>query len=220
MSTIIEPTFEISYLLVGLLLSVLVLIKGRKQIPYIILASVGFTIIATDAMSIIPRYIGFSFERLERIYAFIGVGKSVISILMSCIYLLVYVGYKYILKKKTNPFVDITIYVLAAVKVIVSLIPQYGLELNHNYYLWAFLSNLPLIFVGVLTAFFAFKWTKIQDDKFFKIIETIFIASLISFDFILAFKNHALPLVIMAITIVVMICGTSLYNYQTIRKQE
>ena len=120
----------------------------------------------------------------------------------------------------SSTFVDITIYVLAAVKVIVSLIPQYGLELNHNYYLWAFLSNLPLIFVGVLTAFFAFKWTKIQDDKFFKIIEAIFIASLISFNFILAFKNHALPLVIMAFTIIVIICGTSLYNYQTIRKQE
>ena len=220
MSTIIEPTFEISYLLVGLLLSVLVLIKGRKQIPYLILASVGFTIIATDAMIIIPKYLGFSFTELEYVYSFIGVGKSVVSIVMSIIYLLTFGGYKHVLKKKTDPFIDITIYVLASVKIIISLIPQYGLELNHDYYLWAFLSNLPFIIVGVLTAFFAFKWTKRQDDKLFKIIEAVFIASLLSFDFVLAFKDHTLPLVIMALMIVLVVCGTSLYNYQTIRKQE
>ena len=220
MFTNFEPTFEIAYLLVGLLLSVLVLVKGRKQIPYLILASVGFTIIATDAMVIVPKYAGFTFEQLEYVYSYIGVGKSIVSILMSIIYLLTYVGYKHVLKKKTDPFIDITIYTLAAVKIIISFIPQYGLELSQNYYLWAFLNNLPFVIVGVITAFFAFKWTRMQDDKLFKLIEAIFVASLLSYNFVLAFKDHTIPLVIMSFMVVLVICGTSLYNYQTIRKQE
>lgn len=221
MSTIIEPTFEIAYLLVGFVLSVLVFIKGRKKIPYLILASVGFTIIASDAMTIVPRYAGFTFDQLEYAYSVIGVGSSVISIFMSCLYLAIYILYKHIYKKKTDPLIDITIYVLAAVKVIISLIPQYGFEINHNYYFFRFLSNLPFIVVGTLTAFYAFRWTKIQDnDKLFKFLEAIFIASLISFDFILAFKDNSLPLIIIAFMFALVIFGTSLPNYQTIRKQE
>ena len=91
MNIIIEPTFEVVYALIGLFLSIFVLIKGRKKIPYIILASIGFSIVVTDAMTIIPNYLGLSFVKLENFYEILGIGKAAISITLTLLYLSIYI---------------------------------------------------------------------------------------------------------------------------------
>ena len=96
MNIIIEPTFEVVYALIGLFLSIFVLIKGRKKIPYIILASIGFSIVVTDSMTIIPNYLGLSFVKLENFYEILGIGKAAISITLTLLYLSIYILYKII----------------------------------------------------------------------------------------------------------------------------
>jgi len=220
MTTIIEPTFEVAYAIIGLFLSIFVLIKGRKRIPYIIMASIGFSIVLTDSMVIIPKYLGLSFLELENFHKTLGMGSAAMSITLSLIYVAIYALYKIIKNKNTPAIIDITVIVLAASKVIISIASVYGFELIENYYLVSFLSNIPLIGLGFISAFYTLKWTSKTDDELYKKISLLFASALLSYTFVLTFKNSFIPLIIVAFGSVVLLFFPKFIGLNTIVKQE
>ena len=220
MNIIIEPTFEVVYALIGLFLSIFVLIKGRKKSPYIILASIGFSIVVTDSMTIIPNYLGLSFVKLENFYEILGIGKAAISITLTLLYLSIYILYKIIKRKETPILIDITLYVLAASKIIISLIPITTFEIVNNYFLISFIGNIPFIFLGLLVALYTFKWTSVADDELFEKLSILFAEALLSFTFVVVFNNYYIPLIITVFTGAILLFPTNFIGYQTIKKIE
>ena len=214
----VEPTFEIAYLAAGLIISIFVLIKSRKRIPYLLLGSMGLTLVICDAMVIIPKMIGDWCFDLHDIYSYVGIGRTAITITMTTLFVLIYFFYRKIKSKEVNPIMDWFVSVLAAIRIGMTLIPISDIQLSGNYEPY-FLRNIPFIALSSIVVFYSYKWTTTDIDYFFEGIEMAFIAMLAFFAVSHSFKTNNF-VIISLFPIVLGIVAISLIKFRFIRKRE
>ena len=219
MNQLVEPTFEIAYLAAGLIISIIVLLKSKKRIPYLLLAGLGLTLVICDAMVIIPKMIGDWCFKLNDIYNYVGIGRTAITITMTTLFVLVYFFYRKIKSKEVNPIMDWFVSVLAAIRILMTLIPISDIRLAGDYSQY-FYRNIPFIALSSIVVFYSYKWTKNDIDYFFEGIEMAFIAMLALFAVSHSFKTNSNVLVISLFPILVGIVAISLIKFRFIRKKE
>ena len=168
MQKIMEPAFEILYLLAGLLISVFILIKSKKRTQYVLFGVMGLVLVFGDSFHLIPRIIHSWELGDENIYAALGIGKLVTSITMTFFYLLLYWFFKIRYAKKTPLALDLTLYGLALVRVVLCLLPYNDWTNKDAPYLWGIYRNIPFLIMGVLMVILCFKWAKEEQDKTFR----------------------------------------------------
>ena len=69
MQKIMEPAFEIAYLLVGLAISIFILVKSKKRVPYVLFGVMGLVLVFGDSFHLIPRILNSWELGGENIYA-------------------------------------------------------------------------------------------------------------------------------------------------------
>ena len=168
MKAIMEPTFEIAYLLCGLFLSIYILLKSRKRISYIIFGVMGLTLVLGDAAHLVPRMLDAWNVPVTDIYAFLGIGKAVTSITMTIFYVFLYWFYKLQYNKRNIIYIDIAVYVLAIARIVLCLLPQNEWTVKDSPYFWGLYRNIPFIILGLLMVTLSYRWTKQYDDIYFK----------------------------------------------------
>ena len=215
----VEPTFEIAYLAVGLIISIYVLIKSRKRIPYLLLGSMGLTLVVCDAMVIIPKMIGDWCFDLQDIYNYVGVGRSAITIVMTTLFVLIYFFYRKVKSKEVNPVMDWFVSILAVIRIVMTLIPISDIRLAGNYERY-FFRNIPFIVMSSTVVFYSYKWTKTDMDYLFKGIEAAFIAMLAFFAVSHSFNTTNNFMFIFLFPVVLGIVAISLIKFRFIRKRE
>ena len=215
----VEPTFEIAYLAVGLIISIYVLIKSRKRIPYLLLGSMGLTLVVCDAMVIIPKMIGDWCFDLQDIYNYVGVGRSAITIVMTTLFVLIYFFYRKVKSKEVNPVMDWFVSVLAVIRIVMTLIPISDIRLAGNYERY-FFRNIPFIVMSSTVVFYSYKWTKTDMDYLFEGIEASFIAMLAFFAVSHSFNTTNNFMFIFLFPVVLGIVAISLIKFRFIRKRE
>ena len=215
----VEPTFEIAYLAAGLIISIFVLIKSRKRIPYLLLGSMGLTLVICDAMVIIPKMIGDWCFDLQDIYNYVGIGRTAITITMTTLFVLIYFFYRHVKSKEVNPIMDWIVSVLAAIRIGMTLIPISDIQLSGNYEQY-FLRNIPFIALSSIVVIYSYKWTKTDMDYFFEGIEAAFIAMLTLFAVSHSFKTSNNFMLISLFPILTGIVTISLIKFRFIRKKE
>ena len=219
MNQLMEPTFEIAYLAAGLIISIFVLFKSKKRIPYLLLGSMGLTLIVCDAMVIIPKMIDAWVFDLEDIYRYVGVGRSMITIMMTVIFVLTYFFYRKIQKKEVNPVMDWIVSILAFVRITITLIPISDIQLIGNYQNY-FFRNIPFIALASIVIFYSYKWSKTDLDYFFEGIEVAFIAILAVLSVSHSLKTTTNFVFIPLLTFAIIVGSISLIRFRFIRKQE
>ncbi|MBQ7242895.1 MAG: hypothetical protein IJS52_01655, partial [Bacilli bacterium] len=101
MQKIFEPAFEILYLVIGLAISIFILVKSHKRLPYVLFGVMGLVLVFGDSFHLIPRIVN-SWELGDaNIYAYLGIGKLVTSITMTVFYLILFWFFKLRYQKKT-----------------------------------------------------------------------------------------------------------------------
>ncbi len=220
MYSLMEPSFEIAYLLLGLILSIYVIIKGRNRVPFLLLAGAGLTIVITDSLTIIPNLLGYSFQRFENLYHLMGVGQNIISITTITIYVAVYVLYRIVYKDKINPIIDWFIYGLSITRIALSIIPVEGIQLSQNYYLLSVLENIPVLGLGIAISFVSFKFASFKDKYEIREFERLFFESVFVFSSFALFVNRIIPLIITALAVIFEISFSSFIGYRYIKKLE
>ena len=178
MQKIMEPAFEIAYLLVGLAISIFILVKSKKRIPYVLFGVMGLVLVFGDSFHLIPRIINSWELGGENIYAALGIGKLVTSITMTIFYLILYWFFKLRYQKKTPLSLDVCLYALAAIRIVLCLLPFNDWTSKDAPYLWGIYRNIPFVIMGILMVILCFKWNK--EDKPFKL---AYIAISLSFIF-------------------------------------
>ena len=220
MYSLMEPSFEIAYLLLGLILSIYVIIRGRNRVPFLLLAGAGLTIVITDSLTIIPNLLGYSFQRFENLYRLMGVGQNIISITTITIYVAVYVLYRIVYKDKINPVIDWFIYGLSITRIVLAIIPVEGIQLSQNYYLLSVLENIPVLGLGIAISFISFKFTSFEDAYEIREFKKLFFENVLVFSSFVLFVDKIIPLIITALAVIFEISFSSFIGYRYIKKLE
>ena len=170
-----ESFFDIFYLLTATIIGILILKKARNQTEKLMGAAV-LILGCGDAFHLVPRVLNY-FVSADFNTA-LGIGKLVTSITMTVFYILMFhIGCScYKIRENKNALQ--AVYLLAAVRVIICLLPQNGWEQNESSVLWGILRNIPFVILGILVILLYFRYR--QEIRRFR---TMWLWILLSFAF-------------------------------------
>lgn len=180
MKKIMEPGFEILYLLGGLIISILILVYAKRRKEFILFGVMGLTLVIGDSFHLIPRMLNAWEININDIYVYLGIGKLITSITMTIFYIFLYHFFKIRYQKKNTLYLDITIYLLSLIRIILCLLPYNEWTSSSSSYIWGIYRNIPFVIMGIIMVYLTYKWAKENDDKTFKY---IYIAISLSFIF-------------------------------------
>lgn len=168
MQKIMEPIFEIGYLLFAMVAGIFFLISyyKRKDGKILLLALMTLLLGIGDAFHLIPRMVGLLSDGLENHTFSLGLGKLITSITMTVFYLLFYFFFVIKYDKKDTKVFTIILLALALIRVALLALPQNGWFEKDPSYLFAILRNIPFCLMGGLFVVLSCLWTK--EDRFFK----------------------------------------------------
>lgn len=150
MQAIMETIFDIAYLVTVLTLGILLIMKSEKGTLTKKFGVMAVVLGGGDAFHLVPRMIALWTNGMEANAAALGVGKLVTSITMTAFYVILY----YIWRERyhvtdRNRF-TVAIWVLAALRVLLCLLPQNQWLSYQQPLLFGVLRNIPFALMGIL----------------------------------------------------------------------
>lgn len=158
-----ETTFDVLYLVFAILTGIVILLR-RKNRNDVLMGTAALVLGIGDSFHLVPRVLNYYIGR--DLTWFLGFGKLVTSITMTVFYILVFLLYKGVYKKddKSTKTTGITLYILAALRIAICLLPGNNWFTGEGTVLWGVLRNLPFIVIGAIIVFLYFKVRR--EDKY------------------------------------------------------
>ncbi len=158
-----ESTFDILYLIFAILTGILILIKRRNRNDAL-MGTAALVLGLGDSFHLVPRVLNYFID--SDFTWFLGFGKLVTSITMTIFYILVFLLYKSVYNRddKNTKTIGIAIYALAALRIVLCLMPGNNWFTGEGSMLWGVLRNLPFIVIGGIVVYLYFKVRK--EDKY------------------------------------------------------
>lgn len=182
MQAIMEPIFEIAYLICVITLGILILrqASGRKQFK--LFGIMAIILGCGDAFHLVPRIYASWTDGVENHAAALGFGTAVTSVTMTVFYVLMYHVWQERYNKKTNPPLTCTVYLLAAARVILCLFPQNDWLSADAPLSWGIYRNIPFTILGIIIIVLFFTQARKNNDRSFRF---MWLAIVLSFAFYL-----------------------------------
>ena len=116
-----ESAFDIIYLLFAVTAGICILCRRRDRIGTL-MGSAALILGCGDAFHLVPRVLDYFID--ADLTAWLGIGKLVTSVTMTVFYVLMYLLWINAYGRKKNKGLGAAVYALAAVRVILCLLPQ------------------------------------------------------------------------------------------------
>lgn len=146
-----ETVFDAAYLATVLACAVVMLFEGEIFGDRWIFGLAALLLCLGDAFHLVPRVIS-AWEEKRDYTKFLGRGKLIASITMTLFYLLLWqIGVGQFGAKALLPFTA-ALYILAALRIALSLFPQNKWQENASPLKWSLLRNIPFFLMGAFTA--------------------------------------------------------------------
>ena len=142
-----ESTFDILYLVFAIVTGV-VLLRRRKDRAGRLMGLAALILGAGDAFHLVPRVLNYFVE--ADFTAWLGVGKLVTSITMTVFYVLMFHIWQELYGKGEDRRLAGAVYLFAAVRVVLCLMPQNAWLTNAGSVRWGILRNIPFVALGAL----------------------------------------------------------------------
>ena len=158
-----ESTFDIIYLLFAVVLGISILRKRRDAAGR--LMGIAVLILGCgDAFHLIPRVLNYFIDADYTVW--LGFGKLVTSITMTVFYLLMYRLWLRVYGEREDKRLTVAVYVLAAVRILLCLMPQNRWLQNDSSVRWGVIRNIPFVILGGIDVWLFFR--KRNDDRCFR----------------------------------------------------
>ena len=160
MQAIGETLFDALYLTFAFITGIVLLVKGRSYVR--LFGAMAVVLAAGDSFHLIPRCYALFTDGLAAHTALLGTGKFITSITMTLFYIILY----YIWMErygKRNSKLTVTMWALAALRIILCLFPQNGWTSPEPSLLWGILRNIPFAAIGIILIVL-FKKSTSEDD--------------------------------------------------------
>ncbi len=196
MQQIFEPIFHVFYLLSVFVMSIFMILAGRKENNKFLLmfGIMGFTLGFGDSFHLIPRIYALvtnGVEGLEIHATALGFGKLVTSITMTLFYLILFRIWEIRFNVKESKSLKLFIGVLVFARVVLSLLPQNDWFNYDAPVSWGIYRNIPFVILGALIVYLILKEAYKNNDLTFK---------KIGYSVIISFACY-LPVVLFATTV-------------------
>lgn len=171
MQAIMEPIFEIPYLIGVVVLGFLTLrlAKGRKQ--FILFGIMSIVLGCGDAFHLVPRMWALftSGDTTLAVYApALGFGKLVTSITMTIFYVLLYQVWRQRYRVQGKKGLTVCVYLLAAARIVLCLLPQNQWLSPDAPLSWGIYRNIPFLILGGIIIVLYFGSARKTGDKAFR----------------------------------------------------
>ena len=140
-----ESFFDIVYLLFAVMSGLLILQRRRDRAGKLMGAAV-LILGCGDAFHLVPRVLHYFSD--ADLSAWMGFGKLVTSVTMTVFYVLLYRLWLVVYKEPENPKMSRMIYALAAIRILLCLLPQNRWLENESSVLWGTIRNIPFVILG------------------------------------------------------------------------
>ncbi|MGN0905653.1 MAG: hypothetical protein ACI4NM_00770 [Bullifex sp.] len=147
MQAIGETAFDAVYLTFALVTGIILLVRGRSYVR--LFGAMALVLAAGDSFHLIPRCYALFTDGLAAHRALLGTGKLITSVTMTLFYIILY----YIWMKrygKGTEKLTLTMWVLAALRIILCLFPQNGWTSPDPSLFWGILRNIPFAAIGII----------------------------------------------------------------------
>ena len=150
MQAIVETVFDAVYLVSVITIGILMIrgCKGSHQFKLFGLMAVVLG--AGDSFHLIPRALALCTTGLENFTVPLGLGKWITSVTMTVFYVLLYYVWRERYRVKGSNGLTAAVYGLAAVRVILCMMPQNQWLTNKTPLAWGILRNIPFALLGLL----------------------------------------------------------------------
>ncbi len=168
MQQIFEPIFHVLYLSTVITLGVL-MVKGSRGSKYfkyfgVMAILLGFG----DAFHLVPRVYALLTAGLENYPEALGFGRFMTSITMTIFYLLLYHIWKMKFDLRGLKKLDVTLYGLAALRIVLLLFPQNQWLSANPPVIWGIYRNIPFAVMGIIMIYLLYTWGKKQENPQYK----------------------------------------------------
>ena len=140
-----ESAFDILYLLTALIAGIWLLRRRNNRAVWLM----GWAVLilgAGDAFHLVPRVLNYFLS--GDFTAALGIGKLVTSVTMTVFYVLMYAVWRQVFRVRGKSALGTWILVLAAVRIVLCLLPQNGWLTNESSVLWGVIRNIPFVILG------------------------------------------------------------------------
>ena len=168
MQALIETLFDAVYLVSVITIGILMIrgSKGNKQFRLFGLMAVVLG--AGDSFHLIPRALALCTTGLENYTVPLGLGKWITSVTMTIFYVLLYYVWRQRYQIKGKGILTAAVYALAAVRVVLCMMPQ-NQWLSANAPLsWGIYRNIPFALMGLLIIVLFYRSAKKNNDASFR----------------------------------------------------
>lgn len=167
MQKIFETLFDIFYLTTVIYLGITMMKKSKGSKEFFLFGLMALVLGLGDAFHLVPRAVALNTKGLDAFTFYLGLGKAITSVTMTIFYVLLYYVYKE-RYKVNNKKLDITIYILAIARILLSLMPQNKWFSKDAPLSWGIYRNIPFLVLGILIIVLFYQKQKETRDKNFK----------------------------------------------------
>ncbi|GHU67491.1 hypothetical protein AGMMS49983_18900 [Clostridia bacterium] len=150
MQAIMEPVFEIAYLVFTMIIGIIMIVKSGNDKSYRLFGTAALLLAVGDSFHLIPRMLGLITDTLsENVFA-LGVGTLITSITMTIFYVLIFHFWQLRSDTPANKSLSAIIYMLAIARIVLCLFPQNEWFTADSPLSWGIIRNIPFVIMGII----------------------------------------------------------------------
>ncbi len=168
MQAVIETIFDAGYLSLVLTIGIFMIRHSGGVSQFRLFGWMAVVLGAGDSFHLIPRAVALCTTGLENYTVPLGLGKWITSVTMTVFYVLLYYVWRQRYKIKGDTWLTAAVYALAALRVILCMMPQNRWLEADAPLSWGIYRNIPFALLGLLVIILFYRSAKQQGDHAFR----------------------------------------------------
>ncbi|MGN0777930.1 MAG: hypothetical protein ACI4MJ_02180 [Aristaeellaceae bacterium] len=219
MQAIFETLFDAVYLVTVITLGILMIRDSRGRKQYLLFGIMAVTLGCGDAFHLITRAVALCTTGLASYTTALGMGKLITSVTMTAFYVLLYYVWRSRYQVQEQQGVTAAVWVLAALRVLLCLMPQNAWTSANAPLSWGIYRNIPFALLGALIVVLFYRSARDRQDRLFRFLWLTVVLSFACYIPVVLFAD-AVPMV--GMLMVPKTCAyvwTVLIGFQAMRKE-
>jgi len=168
MRAIMETGFDVFYLIFVISMGIYLIKIDDKKSDSKLFGIMAVVLGLGDSFHLVPRIMALNTENGFEIYrTALGMGKAITSVTMTGFYLILYKIYKRRYDEKDKKM-DMTIYLLAGIRILISLFPQNRWLDAVQPMSWSIYRNIPFALMGLILIVLFYQKARENKDRAYK----------------------------------------------------
>ena len=167
MQAIVETLFDICYLVTVLTVGIRMIRGAKGSRQFELFGWMAVVLGAGDSFHLVPRAIALCTTGLDSFAFQLGLGKWSTSVTMTVFYVLLYYVWRERYEVEGQKSLTVAVYALAAIRVILCMMPQNQWLTDRSPLIWGICRNIPFALLGILVIVLFYRSAKERGDKAF-----------------------------------------------------